>query len=95
MAGDEPRFFVSVPVPGPGSGLLCCCAEITDEAPSTEPPHETRMSSRNSWDLSGQTDRRRANFISVDPSSGVSGGDRGGALFGASRGLFLKTKASI
>lgn len=73
--------------------------EIVDEAAATEPPHETRVSSKSSWVISGNTDRSNANFTSVGSSSDVdvSGGGEGGGSDGcwASRGLFLETKASI
>lgn len=87
------RFFVVAVV------VLVLVVEIADEAAATEPPHETRVSSKSSWVISGNTDRSNANFTSVGSSSDVdvSGGGEGGGSDGcwASRGLFLETKASI
>lgn len=70
------RFFGEVVVVVAGSMLAvcrCCCCfcgvERTDEAPSTEPPHETRVSSRASCVTLGKTDKSNASFTSVDSSS--------------------------
>lgn len=84
------RFFVVA--------VLVLVVEIADEAAATEPPHETRISSKSSWVKSGNNDRSNANFTSVgsssdaDASGGVGGGSDGRW---ASRGLFLETNASI
>lgn len=61
------------------SRCCCCCCDVEriDEAPSTEPPHETRVSSRASCVSLGKTDKSNANFTSVDSSSGVDGGAGG------------------
>lgn len=75
----------------------CCCVDRIDEAPSTEPPHDIRVSSRASCVTLGKTDKSNANFTSVDSSSDADTrvGDVDGWGGWANRGLFLETKASI
>lgn len=52
----------------------CCGVESTDEASSTDPLHDTRVSSRASCVTLGKTDKSNANFTSVDSSSGADAG---------------------
>ena len=75
----------------------CCGVERIDEAPSTDPPHDTRISSSVSWVLSEKTDRSNANFTSVDSSSDVDAGAGGvdGCGERSNRGFFRETNASI
>lgn len=94
----EGRFFGVVVVVWVLVDCCCCCSvEKTDEAASTEPPHDTRVSSNISCVVSGNTDRSNASFTSVDSSSDVAvvAGDGGAGSDWASRGLFLEKKASI
>lgn len=74
----------------------CCGVERIDEAPSTEPPHDTKVTSRASCVTLGKMDKSNANFTSVSSSSDVDAG-AGGAdgCERPNRGLFLETKASI
>ena len=59
-----------------------------DEAVSTQPLLETKISISVSRVMVGKSDIRRANFRSVDSSSVVVGG-------GGLRGLFRETKRSM